>query len=67
MENEWNGLLKEIEKGMKRQFELTNQQQKKFISGIEGDIKLLDAKLIKETTEKISQVNKKIEESNKDM
>ncbi len=29
MENEWNGLLKEIEKGVKRQFEVTNQQQKK--------------------------------------
>ena len=25
MENEWNGLLKEIEKGVKRQFEVTNQ------------------------------------------
>ena len=25
MDNEWNGLLKEIEKGVKRQFEATNQ------------------------------------------
>jgi hypothetical protein len=41
MENEWNGLLKEIEKGIKRQFDVTNQQHKKIISGIEGEIKMV--------------------------
>ncbi len=62
-ENEWNGLLKEIEKGIKRQLEVTNQQQKKIIAGIENDIKILDSKFIK-TTEQIT-IN--IEESNKQM
>ena len=41
MENEWNGLLKEIEKGIKRQFDVTNQQHKKIISSIEGEIKMV--------------------------
>ena len=44
MGDEWNGLLKEIEKSVKRQFENTNLNQKKMISGIESDIQMLESK-----------------------
>ena len=44
MGDEWNGLLKEIEKNVKRQFENTNLHQKKMISGIESDIQMLESK-----------------------
>ena len=38
MENEWNGVLKEMEKVVKRQNEASNQLQKKITSRMSGDM-----------------------------
>ena len=46
MENEWNGVIKEIEKVVKRQIEASTMQQKKITSGMSGDINKMNTRII---------------------
>jgi hypothetical protein len=45
MENEWNGVIKEMEKIVKRQIEASTSQQKKITSSMSGDMKNLNNKI----------------------
>ena len=70
MENEWNGVIKEIEKVVKRQIEASTMQQKKITSGMSGDMKKMNSKIEemdKNIDKKMEIMEKKMENMKEDM
>ncbi len=44
--DDWNGVIKEIEKVVKRQIEASTMQQKKITSGMSGDMIKMNSRII---------------------
>ena len=55
--NEWNGLLRQIEKGVKKQIEATSLQQKRVINNVENDIRVLRKQMDKRMDEMKNGIN----------
>ncbi len=62
MENEWNGVIKEIEKLVKRHIEASSQHQKKTTSAMSGDINNRMSEMEKKMEKRMEEMNNRMEE-----